>query len=100
MKNVYTIRIFDEEISVKTDASEDQLQMLTAYLQEKFDQIKSTVPNTSRSHQMALAILAVATDYFDMRELVTDLKVRVEEMSTKMIVRIESISPLEASKVI
>jgi cell division protein ZapA (FtsZ GTPase activity inhibitor) len=99
VKKVCTLRIFDEEISVKTDADEEQLQRLTAYLQEKFEQIKSTAPNTSRSHQMALAILAVATDYFDMRELVEDLKARVEEMSTKMIVRIESISPLEASKV-
>ena len=99
MKRIYRIRIFDEEVSIKTDADEDRVQELTAYVQAKFNQVKSATPNTPRPYQMALAILDVANDFLDMRELVSDLKSRVEEMSTKMILRIESISPVEASTV-
>ena len=99
MKKVYKIRIFDEEVSIKTDADEDRVKELTAYVEEKFTQVRTATPSAPRPYQMALAILDVANEFLDMRELVTGLKSHVEEMSTKLIVRIDSISPPEASTV-
>lgn len=95
MNRVYTIKIFDQDFSIKTDADESRIHELAAYLQQRFDKIKSATRNASRPDQMALTLLDVANDFFEARDLLSEVKSEVESRSNKMISRIESISPME-----
>jgi len=92
VKRVYQINIFDQEVSVKTDADEERVREIAAYLQQKFAEIKSIARNASHPDQMALTALDIANDLFDMQKRISDLKSHVEEKSNGMISRIESIS--------
>jgi len=95
VKRVYTIKIFDQDFSIKTDADENRVHELAAYLQQRFDRIKAAAHNASRPDQMALTLLDVANDFFEVRDLLSEVKSEVESRSNQMISRIESISPME-----
>ncbi len=95
MKRVYTIKIFDQDFSIKTEADESRIQELAEYLQQRFDKIKVAARHASRPDQMALTLLDVANDFFEVRDLLSEVKSEVESRSNQMISRIESISPME-----
>ncbi len=89
MDRVYNIIVFDQEVSIRTDADERRVQELAAYLRRKFEQIKTNVGQAPSATQMALAVLDVANDYFEARDRVSELESHVEKRSDKIISRIE-----------
>ena len=95
MKRVYTITIFDREFCIKTDADENRVREIAAYLQRKYDDIKAAAHNAPQPDQVVMTALDIANDFFEMRDLVSDLKSHVEERSDRMITRIESSIILE-----
>ena len=92
MKRVYTITIFDLELTIKTDADERRVQEVAAFVRRKYDQIKAAAPQVPSADQMALTVLDVANDYFEMRDLMAQLQTQVESKSDQLIARIESLA--------
>jgi len=88
VKRVYTITVFDEELTIKTDADEKRIQEIAEYLQQKYDAVKAAAAHSHWSQQMALTILDVANDYFDMKD-------HVEDKSSQIILHIDSIAQME-----
>jgi cell division protein ZapA (FtsZ GTPase activity inhibitor) len=90
VKRVYTVTIFDREFSIKTDADENRVREIAGYLQRKYEDIKAAANSAPQPDQVVMTALDIANDFFEMRDLISDLKSHIEERSDRMITRIES----------
>ncbi len=89
MKNLYQITVFDQELSVRTDADESQVNALAEYLQKKYEEVKTVSQNAPRTNLMALAALNAASELFEARERVEEMRRALVAKSEKLIEKIE-----------
>ncbi|GAB6124381.1 cell division protein ZapA [Humidesulfovibrio idahonensis] len=76
----YTITVNGLEISFKTDADEQRIQVAQALLEERFTELSKGGKYISREKLLTLLALGMADDYLEMRRKQAGLEARMQEL--------------------
>jgi cell division protein ZapA len=76
----YTITVNGLEISFKTDADEERIQVAQALLEERFTELSKGGKYISREKLLTLLALGMADDYLEVRRKQAGLEARMQEL--------------------
>ncbi|SNS19816.1 cell division protein ZapA [Humidesulfovibrio mexicanus] len=76
----YTITVNGLEISFKTDADFERIQVAQALLEERFSELSKGGRYISREKLLTLLALGMADDYLETRRKLAALEARMQEL--------------------
>ena len=76
----YTITVNGLEISFKTDADAERIQIAQTLLEERFTELSKGGRYISREKLLTLLALGMADDYLEVRRKLASLEARMQEL--------------------
>ncbi|MBW2027704.1 MAG: cell division protein ZapA [Deltaproteobacteria bacterium] len=89
--NSIKVKIFDYEYKLKSDESEEYVQKIAQYVNEKLEEIKESTEGLSEKKMAILVALHIASDYFKAIKERDQVRDRVKERASDLIERIDSV---------
>jgi cell division protein ZapA len=84
VKRSVTVEVAGQKLTLRTDAGEEYLHALAAFVNEKIAEVKTST-RTFSTHALAiLAALNIADELFQAREQKDDLRKRVREKAQRI----------------
>ena len=65
------------------DGQEDHLKEIATHLNEKFDDLKSSLGNIGENKLLLITTIQLIDDYFDLKQRVTQQKKKLDELASK-----------------
>jgi cell division protein ZapA (FtsZ GTPase activity inhibitor) len=84
-----SIRVFDQDYHIKSDASGETILKIAAYINEQIERLRSTAFAGTRTDLAVMVALKAASDYFQAREDLSQLRQRLEAEAAKLAAKIE-----------
>jgi cell division protein ZapA len=85
-----TIRFFDIDYVIKTDAQEDYVQKIASFIEDKVREISKVESSIVVPRSFLLAMLKITDDYFRVEKDFEEFKDRAEERSNRLLQILES----------
>ena len=79
----YTLNLFGLEISFKTDAQSDRIEAAQAFLETKFEELRSGAGDLSKEKALTYLLLSLADDYLVGEEKRARLEEKIGEILEK-----------------
>ena len=67
------------------DGQEESLKKLTVFLDKKYTELKDKLGNIGENKLLLITTIKLIDEYFDLKEKVTNQKVKLDELSNKFI---------------
>lgn len=83
------VNVLNNEYFVKTDAEEEYIVNLAAYVEENVKEIDPQLSTVALPYPLLLAILKIADDYFRLKREFEEFKNRAEERSRRLVEMLE-----------
>lgn len=90
MKRSVTVEVAGHKLQLRTDADEDYVTALAAYVTEKIGEIKASSRTYSTDVLAVLAALHIADDLFQARRRDIELRRQVRERSKRILELLEN----------
>jgi cell division protein ZapA (FtsZ GTPase activity inhibitor) len=84
-----SVRIFDQDYHIKSDASGETILQIAAYINEQIERMRSSAFAGTRTDLAVMVALKAASDYFQAREDLSRLKKRIEAEAAALAAKIE-----------
>ena len=65
------------------DGQEESLKKLTKFLDKKYSELKDKLGNIGENKLLLITTIQLIDDYFDLKQKVTDQKIKLDEISNK-----------------
>ena len=91
MEKPVRVRILDQEYLIKSDESEERVQEIAQFVNEKLREIRDNTDRFSERKAAILAAFHIASEYFQELKNQDDLKKDVQERARSLNYRIDSI---------
>ena len=91
MEKPVRVRILDQEYLIKSDESEERVQEIAQFVNEKLREIRDNTDRFSETKAAILAAFHIASEYFQELKNQDDLKKDVQERARSLNYRIDSI---------
>lgn len=88
--NRLTIRFFDTDYVIKTDAEEEYVQKIASFIEEKVKEISNVESTIVVPRAFLLAMLKITDDYFRVEKDFEEFKDRAEERTNRLLQILES----------
>ena len=85
-----SVRIFDQDYHIKSDASGETILRIAAYINEQIERLRSSAFAGTRTDLAVMVALKAASDYFQAREDLSQLKQRIEAEAAALAAKIET----------
>ena len=92
-----SVRIFDQDYHIKSDASGETILQIAAYINEQIERLRSSAFAGTRTDLAVMVALKAASDYFQAREDLFRLKQRIETETAALAAKIEGGLPGRSS---
>ncbi|MGQ0793545.1 MAG: cell division protein ZapA [Deltaproteobacteria bacterium] len=90
------INVLNNEYFVKTDADEDYITNIAAYLEEKVKEVDPQLGSVSLPYPLLLATLKIADEYFRLKREFEEFQYRAEDRSKTLLDLLEGREPSQA----
>ena len=91
MEKPVRVRILDQEYLIKSDESEERVQEIAQFVNEKLREIRDNTDRITETKAAILAAFHIASEYFQELKNQDDLKKDVQERARSLNYRIDSI---------
>ena len=91
MEKPIRVRILDQEYLIKSDESEEQVQEIAQFVNDKLREIRDHTDSFSEKKAALLAAFHIASDYFQELKNRDELEKDVQERARSLNYRIDSI---------
>ena len=89
------VKIYDQEYVVQSDESEEQLNRLAAYVNDKLKEIQDNAKGLSEKKMAILAALNIASEYFQAVKERDELSTNIRQKTEALISNIEAVMDWE-----
>ena len=91
MEKPIRVKIFDHEYLIKSDAGEEQVHAIAAFVNNRFSEIREETEGLSEGKTAILAAFHIASDYFQVLKEHDDMLKEIENRSRSLNERIDSV---------
>lgn len=92
MKKRYNIKILEQELSVLSDAEEEQVARVVRFVNEKMEEVLQDRNGLKTLDVAILAALNISEDFINLKEVHQEIRDQLEYRSGKLIQLIEDVS--------
>jgi cell division protein ZapA len=85
------VKIYDQEYIIKSDESEEKLNRIAAYVNDKLKEIQDTTKGLSEKKMAILVALNIASEYFQAVKERDELSVNIRQKTETLISNIEAV---------
>ena len=85
------VKIYDQEYVIKSDESEEQLNRIAAYVNDKLREIQDNTKGLSEKKMAILVALNIASEYFQAVKERNELSANVRQKTETLISNIEAV---------
>ena len=85
-----SVKIAGSTLTIRTDASQDYVDRLQKYVNEKIEEVQPEVRNLPLKSALALAALSIADDYFSSEESRQKLDDNVRQRLKRILLRLDA----------
>ena len=86
------VKIYDQEYIVQSDESEEQLNRIAAYVNDKLKEIQDNAKGLSEKKMAILAALNIASEYFQAIKERDELSTNIRQKTEALISNIEAVT--------
>lgn len=84
-----SVRIFDHDYHIRSDASGEKILQIAEYINEQIEELQSSITVRSRADLTAMVAFKIATEYFQAKDSLNELRRQVETQAAELASRID-----------